>query len=70
MIDEWNLSKEKRHLRREDNPYICDFGWEGANCHLCWEFEEEDGSLMLQFSVFFSDFRTDLRKRVEVLCLI
>lgn len=70
MIDEWNLSKEKRRLRREDNPYICDFGWKGANCHLCWEFEEEDGSLMLQFSVFFSDFRTDLRKRVEVLCLI
>ena len=25
MIDEWNLSKEKRRLRREDNPYICDF---------------------------------------------
>jgi hypothetical protein len=31
MIDEWNLSKEKRRLRREDNPYICDFSRGGLN---------------------------------------
>lgn len=24
-----------------------DFGWEGANCHLCWGFEEEGRSLLL-----------------------
>ena len=34
MIDEWNLSKEKRRLRREDNPYICDFSRGGLNVRL------------------------------------
>ena len=34
MIDEWNLSKEKRRLRREDNPYICDFSRGGLNIRL------------------------------------
>ena len=34
MIDEWNLSKEKRRLRREDNPYICDFSRGGLNTRL------------------------------------